>query len=184
MYYMAWAFGSDASPRSNRRRSESPKHRSYSRPCRSRLASLASKYWMKSLIWTKAITESADPKRAKHFLDLLGTTTAGGTLESASAEQARALTALFSGSQALSTLLIAHPDWLISLAPEALRFARQSQGLRAEVGAWLEPLLKARDFGTALARVRLFKQREMLRIGARDLIRPGYPEEITQEISN
>ena len=27
---------------------------------------------MKSLIWTKAIKQSADPKRAKHFLDLLG----------------------------------------------------------------------------------------------------------------
>jgi len=36
---------------------------------------------MKSLIWTKAIKESADPKRAKHFLDLLGTTTAGGAVK-------------------------------------------------------------------------------------------------------
>src|SRR5437867_1335391 len=139
---------------------------------------------MKSLIWTKAIKESADPKRAKHFLDLLGTTTAGGAVKTTPAEQARALAALFSGSQALSTLLIAHPDWLSSLAPEALRFPRQSQGLRAEVGAWLEPLLQAGDFATALSRVRLFKQREMLRIGVRDLIRPGQPEEITQEISN
>jgi len=139
---------------------------------------------MKSLIWTKAIKESADPKRAKHFLDLLGTTTAGGAVKTTSAEQAQALAALFSGSQALSTLLIAHPDWLSSLAPEALRFPRQSQGLRAEVGAWLEPLLQAGGFATALAHMRLFKQREMLRIGVRDLIRPGHPEEITQEISN
>jgi len=139
---------------------------------------------MKSLIWTKAIKESADPRRVKHFLDLLGTTIAAGPLKTASAEQARVLAALFSGSQALSALLVANPEWLSLLDPEALRFPRQLLGLSAEVGAWLEPLLKTRDFATALARVREFKQREMLRIAVRDLIRPGNAEEITQEISN
>src|SRR5260221_8221124 len=149
MCYMARASGAVSSPRSNRHKSELPKHRWCLRPCRSRLISLVSRYWMKSLIWTNAIKESADPKRTKHFLDLLGTTTAGGDVKTASAEQARALAALFSGSQDLNTLLIAHPDWLSSLAPEALGFPRQSPGLRAEVGAWLEPLLEAGDFATA-----------------------------------
>jgi len=139
---------------------------------------------MKSLVWTNAIKESADPKRSKHFLEVLRTTTAEEALNTASAEKARGLAALFSGSQALSALLVAHPEWVSSLAPEALRFPRQLQGLRSEVGAWLEPLLQARDFATALARVRLFKQREMLRIAVRDLVRPGHAEEITEEISN
>ena len=49
---------------------------------------------------------------------------------------------------------------------------------------WLKPLLAASDFAAALARVREFKQREMLRIAARDLARLGNLPEIMQEISD
>ena len=139
---------------------------------------------MKLRVWTKAIKDCADPKRGRHFFDLVATTRAGAGVQKASAEQARVLAALFSGSQALSALLIAHPDWLPSVDPDVLRFPRRKQGLLNEVNAWLEPLLETRDFGAALARVRQFKERERLRIGARDLARPGNAEEITQEISD
>src|SRR6266446_3453291 len=139
---------------------------------------------MKSPIWRKAIKDSADPKRARHFLELLAATGAGAELKQVSAEQARVLALLFSGSQALSTLLVAHPDWLTSLAPEVLQFPRRKEGLLKEVNAWLEPLLEGPDYGAALARLRQFKQLQMLRIGARDLAWPGNPEQITQEISD
>jgi glutamate-ammonia-ligase adenylyltransferase len=139
---------------------------------------------MKNPVWTNAIKSCADPQRAKHFLDLFATTSAGAPLPALSPQQARILAALFSGSQALSNLLVARPDWLGALEPEVLKFPRRKQGLRNEVSRWLKPLLAASDFGAALTRLREFKQREMLRIAGRDLARLGKFPEIIQEISD
>ena len=139
---------------------------------------------MKIPTWTNAIKTCAEPQRAKHFLDLLAATDAGAALRAASAEQARILVALFSGSQALSNLLAARPDWLGLLEPEALKFPRREQGLRTEVSRWLKPLMAASDFASALTRLREFKQREMLRIAARDLARLARLPEVVQEISD
>lgn len=139
---------------------------------------------MKSPVWTSAIKTCADPQRAKHFLDLLAATNAGAALQALPVEQVRILTALFSGSQALSNLLVARPDWLGELEPEVLKFPRRKQGLRIEVNRWLKPLLAASDFGAALTRLREFKQREMLRIAGRDLARLGTLPELIQEISD
>ncbi|MCX6925661.1 MAG: hypothetical protein NT154_20985, partial [Verrucomicrobia bacterium] len=116
---------------------------------------------MKTTAWNDAIMACSDPQRARHFIDLLAATGAGAALLAASAEQARILAALFSGSQALSNLVAARPDWLSLLEPEVLKFPRRKQGLRNEVSSWLKSLLAAADFGTALARLREFKQREM-----------------------
>jgi glutamate-ammonia-ligase adenylyltransferase len=139
---------------------------------------------MKNPVWTDAIKTCPAPQRARQFLDLLAATSAGAALQTAPAEQARVLAALFSGSQALSNLLVARPDWLGALEPDALKFPRHKQGLRNEVSRWLKPLLTASDFGGALTRVREFKQREMLRIAGRDLARLGKLPEIIQEISD
>ncbi len=139
---------------------------------------------MKNPVWTNAIKSCADPQRARHFLELLAASSAGAALPIFPAEQARVLAALFSGSRALSNLLVARPDWLAVLELEALKYPRRKQGLRNEVSRWLNPLLAAADFGTALRRLREFKQREMLRIGARDLARLGKLGEIMQEISD
>ena len=139
---------------------------------------------MKTPVWSNAIKSCADPQRARHFLDLLAATSAGTALQACSAEQARVLTALFSGSQALSNLLVARPDWLGAIEAEALKFPRRKQGLHNEVSRWLKPLLAASDFGAALTRLREFKQREMLLIAARDLARLGNLSEIMQEISD
>ncbi len=106
-------------------------------------------------------------------------------LGKASSQQARIVAALFSGSQAMGGLLLAHPDWLAAvLNPEHLQHPRQEQGLRREVNAWLGPALENRDYAGAFAKLRLFKQKEMLRIAARDLARLGAAPEITREISN
>ena len=139
---------------------------------------------MKTPAWTNAIKTCADPQRARQFLDFLAPTSAGAALSAVSGEQARILAALFSGSQALSNLVVARPEWLSVLDPEVLRFPRRKQGLRNEVNRWLKPLLAASDFGTALTRLREFKQREMLRIAGRDLARAGNLPEIVQEISD
>ncbi len=140
---------------------------------------------MRKLEWQQIIQASADPQRAKHGFDQLKATNAAGPLRQASPEEARILAALFSGSQALGQLLLKHPDWLPqTLDAELLRHPRQEQGLRREVDGWLGQLLTSRDYATALTRLRQFKQREMLRIAARDLARLGNTTEITREISD
>jgi glutamate-ammonia-ligase adenylyltransferase len=134
--------------------------------------------------WNKSIKAAADPPRAKHFFDLLSATPAGAELRKMSDEQVRILTALFSGSQTLSNLLIANPDWLAALDPDTLRHPRREQGFRREVDSRLQPLLEAQDYNTALAQLRSFKQREMLLIAARDLARLSNVVEITHEFSD
>src|SRR4051812_32020284 len=139
---------------------------------------------MKGANWARAIKASADPSRTKHFLRLLAETSAAPALRKASPEQCAILATLFSGSQALSTLLIARPDWLELLAPEHLKFARRKQGLQKEANTWLAPLLVSRDYAAAFTRIREFKQREMLRIAARDLAHLSNLPEIVLEISD
>jgi len=139
---------------------------------------------MPKTTWQKWVKDAADPKRAAHFLELLAAKAAGPQLKKFPAEQIRILVALFSGSQALGELLVAHPDWLPVLEAASLKFPRRAQGFQREVEGWLKPRLAARDYTGALAELRRFKQREMLRIAARDLARLGDVVEITREISD
>jgi [glutamine synthetase] adenylyltransferase / [glutamine synthetase]-adenylyl-L-tyrosine phosphorylase len=139
---------------------------------------------MKNPAWTNVLKTCADPQRARQFLELVAATEVGKPLLAASEERARILAALFSGSQALSNLLVARPEWLSVLEPEVLKFPRRKQGMRNEVNRWLKPLLAASDFGTALSRLREFKQCEMLRIAARDLARLARLPVIVQELSD
>jgi glutamate-ammonia-ligase adenylyltransferase len=139
---------------------------------------------MKKSDWQKLAGTSADPARVKHFLDLLVATGAGPQLEKISADQIRVVVALLSGSQALGNLLVANPDWLSALDIEQLKFPRRAEGIRREIESGLKPKLEARDYAGALAELRRFKQREMLRIAARDLARLSNVVEITREISD
>lgn len=139
---------------------------------------------MKNPHWARAIKSAADPQRAKQSFDLLAATSVGEKLLKMPEEQVRILTALFSGSPALSNHLVANPGWLASLDPEALRHPRREQGFRQEVDLWLTPLLAMRDYGTAFTRLRQFKQRQMLRIATRDLARLANVPEITRELSD
>jgi glutamate-ammonia-ligase adenylyltransferase len=139
---------------------------------------------MKNPVWAKALKASADPQRARHHLDLLAATSVATELGKAASEQARILCALFSGSQALSSFLVSHPELIGSLTPESLDHPRREQGLRREVNEWLVPCLEARDYATAFNRLREFKQREMLRIATRDLARLANVKEIVRELSD
>ena len=139
---------------------------------------------MKSPAWSKALKNSADPPRARHYLDLLAETAASKALASTPAEQARILCALFSGSQALSDWLIAHPELLANLTPALLRHPRRTEGLQRELSRLLENEAGSGEHAAAFEQLRQFKQREMLRIGARDLARLSHVREITLELSN
>jgi glutamate-ammonia-ligase adenylyltransferase len=139
---------------------------------------------MRKTSWSNAAQTSADPSRAAHFFEMLATTAAAPRLESLSAPQLRVLAALFAGSQFLGDLLLAHPEWLPVLDSNWIKYPRTLQGFQREIGGWLESKLSDRDYVGALAELRRFKQREMLRIGARDLAHLSNVVEITCEISD
>ena len=140
---------------------------------------------MPNPVWSKALQACADPSRARHVFEQLQATPAAEILGSASADQARILALLLSGSQALGELILQHPDWIGSvLQPGLLEHPRHDAGMRREVNAWLKPLLEASDQAQALSQLRLWKQRAMLRIAARDLGRLGPTPEIIREISD
>src|SRR6266545_5314219 len=106
---------------------------------------------MKTSLWHHAAEASADPARARHGFKQLAAES-GSILEALSEEHARILAALFAGSQAMSVLLLRHPEWSNSLlTPDNLAHPRREQGLRREVNAWLEPALQARDYAGAFA---------------------------------
>ncbi len=140
---------------------------------------------MESASWRTALDQCADPARARRVLERLTAAGPGGDTSSATPEQARVLAALVSGSGALGEWLVAHPEELgIVWEVESLRYPRRLQGLQREVEGWLKPLLDQKADSAALARLREFKQREMLRIAARDLARLAGVIAITREISD
>jgi len=90
-----------------------------------------------------------------------------------------------SGSQASSELLIAHPEWVPGLLdPDALGAPRPLPRLRKDLERLVDARIKRADYAEALAQLRLFKQRETLRIATRDLARPGQASVITRELSD
>lgn len=140
---------------------------------------------MKKDVWPKALEECADAKRARHHLELLRQAGNGPLLDRASAQGAKVLTALLSGSQALGEMLLANPGLLPSLLDaDGLQTPRTAKGLRRAVGLWLPGMLHKREYEGALASLRTFKNQEILRIAARDLARLGAFSEITLELSD
>jgi [glutamine synthetase] adenylyltransferase / [glutamine synthetase]-adenylyl-L-tyrosine phosphorylase len=139
---------------------------------------------MNNSVWQAAAAKSADPRRARHYFQQLAEVSGPETLRSLTDELATLLAVLFGGSQALSDGLIAHPDRLSLISPDALRHERQERGLRREVHGWLKRRLAAKDYTAALARLRDFRQREQLRIAVRDLARLTTTDRILVELSN
>ncbi|MBM3880223.1 MAG: bifunctional [glutamate--ammonia ligase]-adenylyl-L-tyrosine phosphorylase/[glutamate--ammonia-ligase] adenylyltransferase [Verrucomicrobia bacterium] len=131
------------------------------------------------------VVAGADPDRARHFLGLLRETDQASALAALTAEQGRVLGALLGGSQASGELLLAHPDWLPGLLElDRLKLPGHAPDWRQEVDAWLEPLMRQRELDRAFGKLRLFKQRQMLRIAARDLAQLAAVGEITRELSD
>ncbi|HEY1787062.1 MAG TPA: bifunctional [glutamate--ammonia ligase]-adenylyl-L-tyrosine phosphorylase/[glutamate--ammonia-ligase] adenylyltransferase [Verrucomicrobiae bacterium] len=139
---------------------------------------------MKKTAWEKLIKASADPARVQRFLKSIAATRERSWLTRCSTESARILTTVVGGSQFLTELLTADPGLLAALDFEQLRFPRRPDGLRREVQSFLNSRLEARDYTGALGELRRLKQRENLRIAARDLGRLSDVVEITQELSD
>jgi glutamate-ammonia-ligase adenylyltransferase len=139
---------------------------------------------MKKTDWQKIVEASPDPARVRSFLNSFAETGARSQLDKFSIESARVLTALVSGSQYFGEILPAHPELLSVFDFEALRHPRRAGGLRRQAKEILEPKLAARDYAEALSELRRFKQREMLRVAARDLGRLSNVVEITRELSD
>ncbi len=136
---------------------------------------------MRSNFPSDVLEECADRPRAAAGLEQLRASSAGPALRKLSAEPARVLAALLSGSQTALETLLAHPEWLAPLlAPGYLAHPRRQERLRLEV----ERDLRHQDHEAALSLLRRFKQQEMLRIAARDLARLDHVVEITREISD
>ena len=107
------------------------------------------------------------------------------SLRDANAEQARVLSAILSGSQALASQLQSHSDWLSDLMDlEGIAQPRRPQGLSRELQESILSALEAKNYTAALGKVRLFKQQNLLRVGARDLAKLGSTPQILQEISD
>jgi glutamate-ammonia-ligase adenylyltransferase len=138
----------------------------------------------KESAWPASVKSCADPRRARQFLEALTVSAGRALIESYSAEQARILAALFSGSQVLGNFLVAQPKWLEILQPAALEFPRRKQGLREELARIVRPALEEQNEAMALKLTREFKQREILRVASRDLARLGPLEDIVLELSD
>ena len=139
---------------------------------------------MKNSLWDQVLKDAADPQRAAHGLESLLATEAAEVLAGITAEQAQVLAALWSGSTFLSDQLVAHPDWISAIEPEALKHPRRKQGLQRELASLVSPALSTADYAAALRGVRAFKQREMLRLAARDLAGLGVLAEVMLELSD
>jgi glutamate-ammonia-ligase adenylyltransferase len=131
-------------------------------------------------VWKHAIANAPAPDRARKVLEQLHTNGGAGVLVTSGAEQARVWAALWSGSEWAADILQQQPDWLAELTPEKLRRSRPLSSLRQEVTA----RFATQDHAESLAQLRRFKQREMIRIAARDLARLAPTAEIILEISN
>jgi glutamate-ammonia-ligase adenylyltransferase len=139
---------------------------------------------MKTSNWSNALKTAPDPQRAGHYYRLLQTSAPPKALEGITSEQAAIICALFSGSQALSTWIVTHPEVLEITAPEALKFPRRKEGLRKMSSEWFTSAVAQKDYASALRQTRELKQKEMVRIAARDLARLGKTSELIQELSD
>ncbi len=137
---------------------------------------------MKKTDWQKIAKASADPARVQYFIDSLAEAGEYSRLEKFPTASAPVLAAVLSGSQFLGELLAATPA-LLSVF-EHLEFHRRAEGLLREIKTLMEPKLAARDYADALTELRRYKQRETLRIAARDLGRLSNVVEITRELSD
>lgn len=97
----------------------------------------------------------------------------------------RNLATLLAASTAFSGWLVRNPDWLSLFEdPTALRHGRRREGLERELRERFDAPLALGERARALDGLHEFRQRELLRIAARDLTRAGSLEEVLEEFSN
>lgn len=131
---------------------------------------------MTSKAWQNLFRETADARRAQSSFEMLPLAAVKGM----KVEDAKMLAAVLGGSECIPQWLVAHPEWLEIFDSNALQRTRRLAGLQRE----LNQLLKRQKDVDALAVIRRFKQREMIRIATRDLARLADVSEITAELSH
>ncbi len=130
--------------------------------------------------WRKLAKGAPDPERVEQFGHQFTRTLAARHLNLGLEKQQSILAAIFSGSRALSETLLAHPEWLPILDPETLKYPRKREGVFRDGRA----ILTSTSSEEAFRELRNLKQREMLRIAARDLAGLGDVATLTGELSN
>ena len=126
--------------------------------------------------WQTLFRETADPRRAQAAWEKLPS----AKLNKFSNNDGRILCAVLGGSACIPEWISANPEWLDIFDADSLQRPRRAAGLSRE----LERRLKQLDGNEALAEVRRFKQRELIRIATRDLARLGEMAEVTGELSH
>jgi len=134
--------------------------------------------------WSKLFRSCVAPEVAmRRWRELTGSLTSDAFIESEL--HAHAVITTLSASEFFFDLLKSHPCWTLDvLAPENLAHARRVEGTRRELNLKLAALPEDATDTQRFDIVREFKNRELLRIGARDLLRLAGVPEITRELSD
>lgn len=131
--------------------------------------------------WKSVLSDSPDPDRAGRHLQMLAESTDLAALETGPPEPRQTLVRLLAASNWLTSLLQQHPDWIAEATdPDTLRQPRRRQGLDRD----MDSLVAAPDRTAALDGLHRLRQRELLRIAARDLSGTAPLPEILLELSN
>ncbi len=135
-----------------------------------------------STLWSLA----AHPDRARHvYTELQHHPASASFLASIPPRSAEALIRVAGGSRHLAARLLREPGWVpICFAPSALSQPRRFDSLRLEAAAFLDDAIHRADHAAALRSLRRFRERESLRIAARDLAGFTDVETLTRELSD
>lgn len=136
--------------------------------------------------WDQKLAGAADAESARaRFRKVRASPLGAAWTDSAAEVSARALAALLGGSAHFAEVAAAHPEWLANaFAPESLAHGRRLQGLEREAGQALDAALALADHAGALKWLRLFKQREHLRLAAREFASGASTAEVAAELSD
>lgn len=136
--------------------------------------------------WNRLWTTAVDPDRARRVLDALRSQPECSTfLRGIHPESAAALVRVAGGSSHLAALMTREPAWIPGcFGREALAEPRQFDGFRREAAALLDETLARADHAAALAQIRRFRERESLRIAARDLSGSAAVEVTVRELAD
>jgi len=128
----------------------------------------------------ESVLSSPSPDAALNNLERIAAECAGA-LEGLDPRGIRRLVFLSGSSNFLVTIVLKHPHLLAWLFDEGLSLSRTLESLMDEAASRTEGLTTVEEVSREL---RLLKQKEYLRIGARDLLKIASLEETTRELSD
>ncbi|MCF7707390.1 MAG: bifunctional [glutamate--ammonia ligase]-adenylyl-L-tyrosine phosphorylase/[glutamate--ammonia-ligase] adenylyltransferase [Verrucomicrobia bacterium] len=134
--------------------------------------------------WLEEIVKfSPDPERARSNLEKL---TGAGVLESCIAAEPdlNALGYILGGSNYLSEWILRHPSDISELNTTALADPVSKRTLYRNIAPLIDDAIAKADYSGAFSALRVFKQRHMLRVAARDMTKSAETEEIMLELSD